>query len=335
MKKKLNITVLVDDAEIPADDSDFLTPPEDSSTEYHVIGALRFLGHNVSILGAVEDIEVMVVKLKEQNPDIIFNLTEHLGGNRRFDKNIAALLEMLEIPFTGAGSTGLLLSRDKRLCKQLLSLYRIRVPNFVSLPRDKTVRLPKTVHFPLVVKPAFEDSSEGISNVSIVDSEDKLKERAQFVHEKWEQAALAEEYIQGREFYVSIIGNKKLTVLPIRECHFNFEGNKGPCLATYRVKWDKEYREKWDIEFGFAELEASVAKSIERVCKKAYRVLQLMDYGRIDIRLTPDNKIFFLEANCNPDLAYGEEVAESADKLGISYEDFIKRILNTALRRYA
>ncbi len=272
--------------------------------------------------------------LQEQSPDIVFNLTEHLGGNRRFDKNIAALLEMLEIPFTGAGSTGLLLTRDKRLCKQLLSLYKIRVPKFVSLPRDKTIKLPKTVHFPLVVKPAFEDSSEGISNLSIVDNEDKLKERAQFVHDKWEQAALAEEYIEGREFYVSIIGNKKLTVLPIRECHFNDEGNKGPCLATYKVKWDKQYREKWNIEFGFAEIEASLAKSIERACKKAYRVLHLRDYGRIDIRLRPDNKIFFLEANCNPDLAYGEEVAESAEKMGICYEDFIKRILNTALRRY-
>jgi D-alanine-D-alanine ligase len=334
MKKKLNITVLVDDVEIPPGDPDFLTTPEEPSTEYHVIHALRTLGHNVSILGAVKNIEVMIASLKEHKPDMVFNLTEHLGGDRRFDKNIAAVLEILEIPFTGAGSTGLLLSRNKRLCKQLLGLYRIRVPQFVFLPPNKTIRVPKTLHFPLVVKPAFEDSSEGISNASIVKTEGALKERAQFVNENWEQAAIAEEYIEGRELYVSILGNKRLSVLPIRECHFNFEGNEGPCLATYRVKWNKEYRKKWNIEFGFAELETSLVKNIQRVCKKAYRILQLRDYGRMDIRLTSDNKIYILEANSNPDLAYGEEVAEAAEKLGTSYENLIKQILNIALRRY-
>jgi D-alanine-D-alanine ligase len=186
----------------------------------------------------------------------------------------------------------------------------------------------------MVVKPAFEDSSEGISNASIVESEDALKERVKFVHERWEQAALAEEYIEGRELYVSIIGNKRLSVLPIRECYFNFEGNKGPCLATYRVKWNEEYRKKWNIKFGFAKLDIPLVKNIERICKKTYRVLQLRDYGRIDIRLAPNKKIFVLEANSNPDLAYGEEVAESAEKMGISYKNFIRRILNTSLRRY-
>ena len=184
------------------------------------------------------------------------------------------------------------------------------------------------------MKPALEDSSEGISNASIVSKEDALKEREKFVHERWEQAAIAEEYIEGQELYVSILGNKRLCVLPIRECRFNLEDNKGPCLATYRVKWNAEYRKKWDIKFGFARLEEAVVKKIERVCKKVYKVLQLRDYGRIDIRLTSDNKIFILEANSNPDLAFGEDVADSAEKCGISYEELIKRIVNSALRRY-
>ena len=335
MKKKLNITVLVDIAEIPPEDPNFLAVRDQKSTEYHVIGALRNLGHNVSVLGSMGNIEEAIVQLKELEPDLIFNLTEHLGGDRKFDKNIAALLEMLEMPFTGAGSTGLLLSRDKSLCKQLLSLHRIRVPRFVLLPQNKTIRLPKMLHFPLVVKPAFEDSSEGISNASIVWKEDTLKERATFVHERWKQAAIAEEYIEGQELYVSVLGNKRLCVLPIRECFFNIEDNKGPCLATYRVKWNAKYREKWDIKFGFAELETPLIKKIEHICKKVYKVLQLQDYGRIDIRLTSDKKIYILEANSNPDLAYGEEVAESADKCGISYENLIKRIVNIALRRFA
>ncbi|MCP4257626.1 MAG: ATP-grasp domain-containing protein [Planctomycetes bacterium] len=334
MKTKLNITVLVDIAEIPPEDPDFLVSKGKEGTEYHVIRALRHLGHKVSILGSMGNIEEAIIQLKEQEPDLVFNLTEHLGGDRKFDKNIAALLEMLEIPFTGAGSTGLLLSRDKRLCKQLLSLHKIRVPRFISLPLNKAVRFNKKLHFPLVVKPALEDSSEGISNASIVWKEDALKERVKFVHERWEQAAIAEEYIEGQELYVSILGNKRLCVLPIRECCFNIEDNKGPCLATYRVKWNVEYRKKWNIKFGFAKLEVPLIKKIERICKKVYKVLQLRDYGRIDFRLTSENKIFILEANSNPDLAYGEDVADSAEKCGISYENLIKRIVNTALRRY-
>ena len=148
MKKKLNITVLVDIAEIPPEDPDFLAPKGKQSTEYHVIGALRKLGHNVSVLGSMGNIEEAIIQLKEQEPDLVFNLTEHLGGDRKFDKHIAALLEMLEIPFTGSGSTGLLLSRDKRLCKQLLSLHRIRVPRFVWLPLNKTISFTKKLHFP-------------------------------------------------------------------------------------------------------------------------------------------------------------------------------------------
>ena len=147
-----------------------------------------------------------------------------------------------------------MLCRDKRLCKQLLSLHKIRVPGFVSLPCDRAIRVPKHLRYPLVVKPAFEDSAEGISNASIVANEAALKDRVKFVHQRWMQAVIAEEYIEGRELYVSILGNKKLAVLPIRECSFNPGVNQGPSLATYRVKWNDEYRKKWNIRFEFASL---------------------------------------------------------------------------------
>ena len=335
MKKKLNITVLVDQGEIPPGDPEFKNPPEEPITEYHVIEELRLLGHNISVLGADRDVEVMSRALKEYEPDLVFNLTEHLEGDRRFDKHIASFLDMIDIPFTGAGLTGLLLTRDKRLCKQLLSLHRIRVPKYVFFPFKKQVKIPKTLNFPLVVKPVLEDSSEGIANASIVENVEALKDRVQFVHERWEQGVIAEEYIEGRECYVGVLGNKQLRVLPIRECHFNFEGSDGPRLATYRVKWNAEYRKKWNITFGFADLEAPMVKKIERVCKKIFRILELRDYGRIDLRLTWDNKIYILEANANPDLAYGEEVAEAAEKAGITYQNLIKLIISYALRRYA
>lgn len=334
MSRKLNITVLVDATEVKDDDPNFEISPEVPTTEYHVIEALRDLGYQVSVLGAVNDIETIVGTLTEQNPDLVFNLTESFNGERRFDKNIAGLLEMLRIPFTGTGAMGLLLCRDKRLCKELLSLHKIRVPNFFSLPHGRKFRVAKTVRYPLVVKPALEDGSEGISNASLVNDDSELAERVRFMHERWKQPAIAEEYIKGRELYVSIMGNKKLVVLPIRECLFDFDNKEGPQLATYRVKWNAEYRKKWNIKFEYAELDPTVVKNISHICKKVYRVLHIQDYGRIDLRLTDDNKVVILEANPNPDLAYGEEVAEAADKSGLSYEQFIDTILDHALRRY-
>jgi len=334
MSRKLHVTVLVDATEITKDNPNFEVRPEVPTTEYHVITALRNLGHEVSVLGAVSDIGTIVKTLAERKPDLVFNLTEAFEGDRRLDKNIAALLEMVGVPFTGTGVAGLMLCRDKRLCKELLSLHKIRVPRFFSLPQDRKIRIAKTVRYPLVVKPALEDSSEGISNASLVSNVAELQERARFMHERWQQPAIAEEYIEGRELYVGILGNKRLSVLPPRECSFEFDGSAGPQLATYRVKWNEQYRKKWNIKFVFAELDPATTRNVGHICKKVYRVLQLRDYGRIDLRLTHDNKVVILEANPNPDLAYGEEVAEAAEYSGLAYEELIDRILHLALRRY-
>lgn len=334
MSQPLNITVLVDPVTIPPDDPHFKNPTGKPITEYHVCEALRLLGHHVNVLGAEYDIAAVAHALTERDPDLVFNLTEQFCGDRRLDKNIAALLELLEIPFTGAGVIGLMLARDKGLCKQILTLHKIRVPNFISLHHQRPVRIPRNLPYPMVVKPAFEDSSEGLSNASVVDDANALTERAAFIHERWQQPAIAEEYIEGRELYVSVIGNRRLQVLPPRECCFNAEGDQGPVILTYRCKWDDDYREKWNITFGFADLEPAVLKSIERVCKRAYRALQLQDYGRMDLRLTPDNRLVILEANPNPDIAYGEEVAEAAERAGIAYEPLIDKIIRLALRRY-
>ena len=333
MSKKLKVTVLVDEGEILKNDPEFRESLTAHKTEYHVAEALRNLGHNVSILPAVEDIAGLINSLKKQAPDVVFNLTEHLAGDRHQDKNIAAILELLGISYTGSGPTGLMLCRDKVLCKQLLSRHKIHVPDFASFPFGRSVKISKKLRYPLVVKPAFEDGSEGISNLSIVADENALRERIRFVHEKWQQPAIAEEYIQGRELYVSIIGNNRLLVFPVRECLFDPTKENGPEMATYRVKWNEQYRQKWGIRFDFGELDEDAFKKVGRICKRAYRALQLRDYGRIDLRLTPDNKVVILEVNPNPDIAYGEEFAESAEKTGIKYEKLIERILNMSRSR--
>jgi D-alanine-D-alanine ligase len=335
MKRRLHITVLVDPETIPTDDPQFMTPPGTPITEDHVCEALRLLGHEVTVLGADYDIVAAVQKLKDQGPELVFNLTEQFRGDRRLDKNIAALLELLDIPFTGTGAMGLMLARDKRLCKQILALHRVRVPDFVSLAYGRAVRVPKHLRYPVVVKPVFEDGSEGIANASLVSDAAALRERAAFVRERWHQPVIAEEYIEGRELYVGVLGNKRLTVLPPRECFFNAEAGEGPVMLTYRCKWNNEYREKWKITFGGAEVDPLVLRNIERVCRRTYRVLQLQDYGRIDLRLAPDGRIVVLEANPNPDIAYGEEVAEAAEKIGMNYESLIDRIVRSALARYS
>ncbi|MHC4929170.1 MAG: ATP-grasp domain-containing protein, partial [Planctomycetota bacterium] len=211
MSKSLSITVLVDAATVPTEDPEFHHPEGKIITEYHVIEALRLLGHRVS--------------------------------------------ELLQIPYTGTGTIGLMLCRDKRLCKQLLGLHKVHVPNFISIPWNRTIRIPKKIHYPLVIKPALADGSEGISNASLVSTEEALIERTTFIHERWQQDVIAEEYIEGRELYVTVVGNKRLKVFPARECLYDFDSDKGPSLATYRVKWNDKYREQWGIHFGFADLD--------------------------------------------------------------------------------
>ena len=333
MSGKLKITFLADAGVIPGSDRQLEGDPEEIITEYHVVEALRHLGHTVSVVGVHDDIRAIVDAITSQEPQLVFNLTEQFSGLRYMDKNVAAVLEMMQIPFTGTGTIGMMLCRDKRLCKELLAHHRIRVPGFVSIPRRRRVRIGKSIRFPLVVKPALEDGSEGISNASLVWDESALTERAAFVHERWEQDVIAEEYIEGRELYVSIVGNKRLVVYPMRECFLNRQEEGGPNLATYRVKWNDVYRKRWGIKFGYADLDEETEKRIGRVCKKVYRLLHLQDYGRIDLRLTPDGGLVILEANPNPALAYGEEVAESAEKAGVSYEQLIDRIIRAALQR--
>ncbi|MDH4203146.1 MAG: ATP-grasp domain-containing protein [Phycisphaerae bacterium] len=335
MSKSLKVTVLVDAATVPADDPDFMAPEGKQITEYHVVETLRILGHQVSIIGVFDNLESIIRDLKEIKPDVVFNLTEQYSGQRLWDKNITAVLELLQVPFTGTATIGLMLCRDKRLCKQLLGLHRIRVPDFISLPWNRTPRVPKKIHYPLVVKPALADGSEGISNASLVFTEEALKERSLFIHERWQQDVIAEEYIEGREMYVTVLGNKRLTVFPPRECLFDFDSDEGPNLATYRVKWNDEYRERWGIHFGFTELDTETFKRIGHVCKKVFRILHLQDYARIDLRLRPDGKICILEVNPNPDLAFGEEVAEAAEKGGWPYEKLISQIIKQALQRQA
>ena len=336
MKQKLDILVLFDSAGSPPPDQDFTKElngkNEDWETEVNVIETLKKLGHNVGTLGVYDDVNIIIKKIKENRPDVVFNLTEVFQGKTHFDKNVVSLLEILGVPYTGAGPEGLMVCNDKAMSKKILTYHRIKVPRFQVFRRGKRVWHPKKIRFPIVVKPLREEASTGISQASFVEDDSGLYERIGFIHNSLNMDAIAEEYIEGRELYVSVIGNQRLRVFPIREMKFSQIPEDEPKMATYKAKWDYKYRERWGIKNVFAgRLPNGVEGRIAKTCRRAYRILRIQGYGRFDLRLTPGNEVFILEANPNPVLSRYEDLAQSADKVGISYDMLLKRIITLAM----
>jgi D-alanine-D-alanine ligase len=255
-------------------------------------------------------------------------LADQFNNNRAFDQNIVSFLEMHHLPFTGCGSTGLTLCKNKGISKKILGYHRIHVPNFVTIARGKRITRPKHLNFPILVKPLKEEASLGISQASFVENDDQFKERVQFIHEKYDNDVIAEEYIDGRELYVAIIGNHRLEAFPIRELVFKEVPPDEPKIATYKAKWDEEYRKRWGLRNQFAQnLDPALVREIQQTCKRIYHLLTIDGYARIDLRVTADNRVYFIEANPNPILAEEEDFAQSASKAGIAYPQLIDRIL--------
>lgn len=306
----------------------------DWATEDDVYQALLENGHEITLLGIYNDISILLEEVKENRPEVVFNLTEVFDQKSYLDKNIAWFLEVMRLPYTGASPVSLLLCNNKALSKEILSFHKIKVPNFHIFYRNRQIWRPRRLKLPLIVKPLCEEASRGIAQASVVDNEEALLERVRFIHQRLNSDAIAEEYIEGRELYVSVIGSKKLKVLPFREMKFGEFCEDEPRIATYKAKWDFDYREKWGIKNVFAgRLPNGVDKKIEEICKRAYRALNMDAYGRFDIRLTPEGQVYIIEANANPCLARNDELAQSAEKAGISYLKLIDRIISLALKR--
>ncbi len=340
MNKKLEVLVIFDTAGTPPKDQDFSkelkSEDEDWYTEIDVIDALKQLGHNVRMLGVYDDVNLIVEEIKGKRPDIVFNLTEVFLGKVHFDKNVVALLEMMEIPHTGCGPEGLTVCGDKAMSKKVLTYHRIKVPRFHVFRKGKRLWHPKRIRLPAIIKPLREHASTGIAQASHVETEQDFCNRVKFIHESLNMDAIAEEYIDGRELYASVLGNNRLKVFPLREVKFTEVPDDEPKIATYKAKWDEKYREKWGIKNVLAgRLPNGVEKKITNICKRAYKALRIQGYGRFDLRLTPQNEVFILEANPNPILRKDEDFAQSAEKEGLPYKILINNILQLALRRVA
>lgn len=335
-RKRYKVLVLFDTAGTPPEDQDFTKElkTDDWAAEAHVIEALGKLGHEVRTIGVWDEPGMIIDEIKANPPDVVFNLTEHFNAVSAYDRNVAGLLEMMGVPYTGSSPTGLTLCKNKGMAKELLAYHRIRVPNFAIFSPGARIKKPGRLQFPLFIKPAAEEASYGISLDSFVESDEAFEERIRFIHERMNQAALAEEYIEGREIYVSLLGNERLQVLPFREVIFTEVPEGQPRFATFKAKWDDAYRKRWGIQNVFAEpFPNGTGQRIVKICKSAYRALRIRGYGRIDLRVTPEGEVVILEANPNPNLDRDDEFAQSAMKGGFTYEQMIQRILRLALAK--
>src|SRR5580658_7730261 len=244
--KKMRALVLVHATLVPPDSLRGLSEKEidEWRTEYDVISHLTAAGHEVMPLGLSDSLSELRRAIIDWKPHIVFNLLEEFDGIVTYDQHVVAFLELMHQPYTGCNPRGMLLSRDKVLSKQLLSYHRVPTPQFMVFPRGKKPRIPKKLQYPLFVKSSTEDASLGIAQASVVTDQTQLTERIAFIHDQTHSDALVEEYIEGRELYVGVIGNDRLKVLPVWEMRFGSLPESHPAIATRKVKWDRNYQLK-------------------------------------------------------------------------------------------
>ncbi len=330
MAKKRRIIVLMHEDFIPPDSIEGLSDEQlvPIKAEFDVVATLREMGHEVMPLGVTSDLGVIKHCVDDFKPDIAFNMLEEFDGMGVYDAHVVSYLEMIRMPYTGCNPRGLMLAHNKALSKMICRYHRIGVPRFHVFPMGRNVRRPKRLGFPLFVKSLTEEGSIGISQASIVQSDEQLAERVEFIHRSVGTDAIAEQYIEGRELYVGVLGNQRLQTFPAWEITFKNLPEDAPRIATSKVKWDLKYRKKAGVDTGPANLPEDLQQAVGRFCKRVYNALQLSGYARMDLRLTESGKFFLLEANPNPDIAYGEDFAESAHAAGIEYEKLLHKILN-------
>jgi D-alanine-D-alanine ligase len=299
-----------------------------------IFDALTKLGHDPSYL-VLDGRDQSLLAVARSNADLIFNLTESYAGDDTKDMNLAAYLELLDKPYTGADPHALYLAQDKSLAKKVFHFHKIRTPFFAVSYRGRLDHA-HDIEFPLIVKPMSEDGSIGIDASSVVGSVKELMEKIHYIHEQFDSPALIEEYIEGREIYAAILGEAKPEALPLVELDLSKLPEGTPRIASTDVKWEKDSEAyKKTRSHVVEDLDEKTTERIQEKAVAAYQALKLRDYGRIDIRLTEKGEIYVLEANPNPWLASGAEFAMAARKSGRTYTDLMRDIVDLAMARYA
>lgn len=333
LNRSLKIITLMHSDLVPPDSIEGLGEKEIQpwKMEFDVQDALRVMGHEVHPVGIYSDLGVITEALDRVQPDIVFNMLEEFDGQVLFDQHVVSFLEMKRVAYTGCNPRGLTLAHDKALSKKILAYHRIPVPAFAVFRMGRIIRRPSKLAFPLLVKSLIDEGSVGIARASVVHDDAALAERVKLIHRQYGSPAIAEQYIAGREIYMSIVGNDRLQTFTPWELHMTKLPEGVPNIATSRLKWDYAHQAQVGLESHPAKLTAEETHRLVNVSKRIYRSLYLSGYARLDFRMSPEGEFYLLEANPNPCLSYGEDFAEGVESAGFSYEDLLDRILRNGL----
>lgn len=315
--------------------ADAAGPPPDPVLA-QIENALVPAGHTVQPLSVTDDVAALVQALRAAQPDLVINLVESFAGKSAMESGVASLLSLLGLRYTGSSPSSLALAGDKSVTKKVLAFHGIRTPEFATLYRG-AVDWAGELEFPLIVKPPQEDASLGISTRSVVRDVGELLRTMGEIQTLYQQPVLVEQFIDGREFYVGVIGNQQALALPLVELDFSAMPPDRPRVASYEAKWgDASHAEFAGTRAVFPEsLDPELAERIQRVALEAFHALRLRDYGRIDLRVTDDGEIYVIEVNPNCYLEKSGEFARAAARSGLEYDALVERIVELAAARYA
>lgn len=317
---------------------DALEPPVDPVID-QLEGALKAGGHETRKLVVDDSVQPLVTSLTEERPDLVFNIAESFAGKSALESNVAALLNLLDLHYTGSSPAGLILAGDKTLTKKVLTFHGILTAKFATVFRG-SVDWAGEVNFPLILKPPQEDASLGITQKSIVNDVKELLETISSIQDEYQGPVLAEEFIDGREFYVGVIGNSDVKALPIMEMDFTGYPEGRPKIASWEAKWGDNGDEK-GAEFEGTksifptDVSDELAKRMQQVAIDSFQALRLRDYARVDLRVNAKEEIYVIEVNPNCYLEKSAEFASASAKQGQNYDDLINRIVDLASARYS
>ena len=326
--------VLVDEDEEPVagDKSPVVRTLDKKEVEEEVAEALTKLGHE-PVMYEIDGTTKSLLGLARQDCDLVFNLSESFGDDDTADFKIAAFLELLGRKYTGSGTHGLMLAQDKAIAKKIFAFHGIHTPTFAKSFRGR-LDFSHDLQFPVIVKPAREDGSIGIEFSAVVNSIRELMERMDWLHANFDSPVLIEEYIDGREMYVGVLGNDKPEALAVVELDLSKLPDGTPRIAAAEVKWGKGTKAYRDTKSAIAsDLSEEITATLQQTAVAAYQALELRDYGRVDMRLQPDGRVHVIEVNPNPWLSSRAEFAMAARKSGRTYNQLIEEIVELTSSR--
>lgn len=315
----------------PVDQLEPVNAFADYATEHDVYRSLTKQGHNVKIHGLVET-DALKTCVDNFQPDVCFNLMEEFDGDAMMDSNVVAYLEMIGVAYTGSNPKGLTLARDKSLSKKILEYHSIPTPKHFVVKKGKKPKKTDDYNYPLFVKSLSEEASFGISQASLVKNFEALCARVEFIHEKIGTDAIVDEFIEGRELYLALLGNKRIKDFPLWEMDFGELTESHQKIASRNTKWNEDYRKKNKIDVRKASnIPEKIEKEIIKTCKKAYEALEINGYARFDIRLKEDGSFYIIEANPNPNIGEADEFALASAATGQNYPELLEEICHLGI----